>query len=58
MLSHKQFPWYSADGYDTLDPNGNITIKWDVMQWTRDGYVLSKQLLLFLALHFHNSSQS
>lgn len=25
--------------YDTLDPNGNITIKWDIMTWTPDGYV-------------------
>ncbi|XP_025696821.1 COBRA-like protein 4 isoform X1 [Arachis hypogaea] len=25
--------------YDPLDPNGNITIKWDVMSWTPDGYV-------------------
>lgn len=25
--------------YDPLDPNGNITIKWDVMSWTSDGYV-------------------
>ncbi|XP_073526230.1 uncharacterized protein [Phyllobates terribilis] len=29
----------STEGYDALDPNGNITIKWDVMQWTPDGYV-------------------
>eukprot|EP00249_Psilotum_nudum_P007500 c20608_g1_i1 orf=408-1841(+) len=28
-----------TDAYDPLDPNGNITIKWDVMQWTPDGYV-------------------
>lgn len=21
----------NADGYDPLDPNGNITIKWDIM---------------------------
>ncbi|MCO5581125.1 hypothetical protein L7F22_035001 [Adiantum nelumboides] len=28
-----------ADAYDSLDPNGNITIKWDVMSWTGDGYV-------------------
>lgn len=28
--------------YDILDPNGNITIKWDVMSWTPDGYVVSK----------------
>ncbi|TMX00528.1 hypothetical protein EJD97_000652 [Solanum chilense] len=25
--------------YDALDPNGNITIKWDVISWTPDGYV-------------------
>lgn len=29
----------SADAHDPLDPNGNITIKWDVMQWTPDGYL-------------------
>ncbi|KAH6821886.1 COBRA-like protein 1 precursor [Perilla frutescens var. hirtella] len=29
----------SIDAYDALDPNGNITIKWDVIQWTADGYV-------------------
>ncbi|KAJ6760498.1 COBRA-LIKE PROTEIN [Salix purpurea] len=28
-----------AEAYDALDPNGNITIKWDVLQWTPDGYV-------------------
>lgn len=28
-----------AEAYDPLDPNGNITIKWDIMQWTSDGYV-------------------
>ena len=32
---------FSAEAYDSLDPNGNITIKWDVMQWTPDGYVVS-----------------
>ncbi|KAL5544655.1 hypothetical protein UlMin_008439 [Ulmus minor] len=32
MFSH-------AAAYDPLDPNGNITIKWDVMSWTPDGYV-------------------
>lgn len=26
--------------YDPLDPNGNITIKWDVMSWTPDGYLV------------------
>lgn len=35
----------SAEAYDALDPNGNITIKWDVMSWTPDGYVVSKKLI-------------
>ncbi|KAM7277727.1 hypothetical protein ACFE04_004861 [Oxalis oulophora] len=30
---------YSAAAYDPLDPNGNVTIKWDIMSWTPDGYV-------------------
>ncbi|KAL5748989.1 hypothetical protein ACOSQ2_026286 [Xanthoceras sorbifolium] len=28
-----------AVAFDPLDPTGNITIKWDVMSWTPDGYV-------------------
>uniref|UniRef100_A0A2C9VP37 COBRA-like protein n=1 Tax=Manihot esculenta TaxID=3983 RepID=A0A2C9VP37_MANES len=28
-----------AGAFDTLDPTGNITVKWDVMSWTPDGYV-------------------
>lgn len=31
--------FYRAAAYDPLDPNGNITIKWDVLSWTPDGYV-------------------
>jgi hypothetical protein len=27
-----------AAAFDSLDPTGNITIKWDVMSWTGDGY--------------------
>ncbi|KAI3929880.1 hypothetical protein MKW98_004034 [Papaver atlanticum] len=27
------------EAYDSLDPNGNITIKWDIMSWIPDGYV-------------------
>ncbi|KAK6155291.1 hypothetical protein DH2020_009539 [Rehmannia glutinosa] len=33
------FSFTSTDAYDALDPNGNITIKWDVISWTPDGYV-------------------
>ncbi|KAE9467152.1 hypothetical protein C3L33_00936, partial [Rhododendron williamsianum] len=29
----------NGEAYDPLDPFGNITIKWDVMSWTPDGYV-------------------
>ncbi|XP_051114335.1 COBRA-like protein 1 isoform X1 [Andrographis paniculata] len=29
------------DAYDPLDPNGNITIKWDIKNWTPDGYIAS-----------------
>ncbi|XP_057953249.1 COBRA-like protein 1 [Malania oleifera] len=29
----------STEAYDALDPNGNITIKWDIMSWTPDGYL-------------------
>ncbi|CAN1839135.1 COBRA-like protein 4 [Linum perenne] len=25
--------------YDPLDPNGNITVKWDIVSWTADGYM-------------------
>ncbi|KAJ7530700.1 hypothetical protein O6H91_14G015600 [Diphasiastrum complanatum] len=28
-----------GEAFDPLDPNGNITIKWDVMTWTGDGYM-------------------
>ncbi|KAI7746148.1 hypothetical protein M8C21_032057, partial [Ambrosia artemisiifolia] len=30
---------FLAEAYDALDPNGNITIKWDIISWTPDGYV-------------------
>ncbi|GJN29092.1 hypothetical protein PR202_gb17285 [Eleusine coracana subsp. coracana] len=29
-----------TEAYDSLDPNGNITIKWDIMHWTPDGYAV------------------
>ena len=40
-FSFSFFFWPYADAYDALDPTGNITIKWDVMSWTPDGYVVS-----------------
>eukprot|EP01018_Ginkgo_biloba_P019943 Gb_25603 [translate_table: standard] len=30
-----------ANAYDPLDPSANITITWDVVKWTDDGYVAS-----------------
>ncbi|KAJ3669791.1 hypothetical protein LUZ60_010115 [Juncus effusus] len=37
----------STDAYDALDPFGNITIKWDIMQWTPDGYVATVTMFNF-----------
>ncbi|XP_073139217.1 COBRA-like protein 4 [Henckelia pumila] len=31
--------FWQAESFDPLDPFGNITIKWDVISWTADGYV-------------------
>ncbi|KAK9906212.1 hypothetical protein M0R45_002713 [Rubus argutus] len=28
-----------GSAYDPLDPTGNITIRWDILSWTGDGYV-------------------
>eukprot|EP00271_Cylindrocystis_brebissonii_P014352 TRINITY_DN35681_c0_g1_i1.p1 TRINITY_DN35681_c0_g1~~TRINITY_DN35681_c0_g1_i1.p1 ORF type:complete len:460 (-),score=51.62 TRINITY_DN35681_c0_g1_i1:1375-2754(-) len=28
-----------AQSFDPLDPTGNITIVWDIMSWTGDGYI-------------------
>lgn len=33
------FSFRPTEAYDALDPNGNITIKWDIISWTPDGYV-------------------
>jgi hypothetical protein len=43
---------FSAEAYDSLDPNGNITIKWDIMQWTSDGYVVSTLSILLRPVLF------
>ncbi|XAR63830.1 hypothetical protein NMG60_11023932 [Bertholletia excelsa] len=29
----------SAEAYDPLDPFGNITVRWDIMSWTENGYL-------------------
>ncbi|CDP21681.1 unnamed protein product [Coffea canephora] len=39
LLSLSCFSFTTTEAYDALDPNGNITIKWDVITWTPDGYV-------------------
>ncbi|XP_050226655.1 protein COBRA-like [Mercurialis annua] len=28
-----------TEAYDSLDPTGNITVKWDIINWTPDGYI-------------------
>lgn len=40
-----------AEAYDALDPEGNITMKWDVMSWTPDGYVVSLRTCLSVMIH-------
>ena len=40
------FVSFSPEAFDSLDPFGNITIKWDIMSWTPDGYVVSVMALL------------
>jgi len=37
-----------SEAYDPLDPNGNITIKWDIMSWTADGYAVSFSLYIYI----------
>lgn len=40
IKSHNWDDFY-ADAYDALDPDGNITVKWDIISWTSDGYIVS-----------------
>ncbi|XP_057860812.1 COBRA-like protein 3 isoform X2 [Cryptomeria japonica] len=35
----------TGDAYDPVDPNGNLTIKWDIISWTPDGYVAVVRLV-------------
>ncbi|XP_047313134.1 protein COBRA-like [Impatiens glandulifera] len=39
VLLLASFSFTSTEAFDPLDPNGNITIKWDVISWAPDGYV-------------------
>lgn len=45
-----------TEAYDALDPNGNITIRWDIMSWTPDGYVVSISHFCMVDIAFHLSS--
>ncbi|CAL1389596.1 unnamed protein product [Linum trigynum] len=45
LLSSSTFT--STEAYDALDPNGNITIKWDIISWTPDGYVATVTMFNF-----------
>lgn len=36
-----------AVAYDPLDPTGRIVIKWDVISWTPDGYVVSIKIEVY-----------
>ncbi|KAJ6402570.1 hypothetical protein OIU84_014633 [Salix udensis] len=42
------FVIFSCSGaYDPLDPTGNVTVKWDIMSWTADGYIAIVTLFNF-----------
>lgn len=47
---------FPAEAYDALDPNGNITIKWDVITWTPDGYVVCLSFVIITLLHLECES--
>ncbi|KAG8638984.1 protein COBRA-like [Manihot esculenta] len=36
-----------TEAYDDIDPNGKVTIKWDVISWTPDGYVAAVTIYNF-----------
>ena len=36
-----EYGYMTADCYDPLDPNGNVTVTFDIIQWAPDGYVVS-----------------
>ncbi|KAF3547681.1 hypothetical protein DY000_02001592 [Brassica cretica] len=39
---HHPLHRHDREAYDALDPTGNITIKWDIISWTADGYVMER----------------
>ncbi|OWM65215.1 hypothetical protein CDL15_Pgr008804 [Punica granatum] len=45
LFSLSCFSLTSTEAYDVFDPNGNITIKWDIMSWTSDGYVATVSII-------------
>ena len=49
---------FAAEAYDALDPTGNITIKWDVMSWTPDGYVVSSMQCIVVHFYIQASAPS
>jgi hypothetical protein len=38
------------EAFDPLDPTGNVTIRWDIMSWTSDGYMVSNFYILIIIL--------
>lgn len=42
----------TAGAYDPLDPTGNVTMKWDIMFWTTDGYIGSARSIAQIMTKF------
>lgn len=47
------FYFMLVEAFDPLDPTGNVTIRWDIMSWTSDGYMVSHFQVL-RKKHFQN----
>jgi hypothetical protein len=42
----------TAGAYDPLDPTGTVTMKWDIMFWTTDGYIVSARSIAQIMTKF------
>lgn len=50
------FYFMLVEAFDPLDPTGNVTIRWDIMSWTSDGYMVSN-FQTFKTVNLLNESQ-
>jgi len=39
-----------VESFDPLDPTGNVTIRWDIMSWTSDGYLVTSDHSIIICM--------